>query len=293
MPITWSPPGRSSSSSQAIQASARSSTGTPWRLGVGDAPELLAADALGGEHRRELLVAGAQDVDREAPRRAHHLQRARARLEADEQQAAGRSDSDVTAFVVMPAGPSGPVAVTTVTPVAKWPIVSRYARAGSGCGPVGGVVTVRGVHRCTQRAVLAEVVVVGDRADEPVRAGLPGHLDRLAVSPGCIVSVRAELEVGVLALGDLDGEVVGQAGPPLRTTNFTARPRDEMFCGTIRYSSSVMRRIGRPCAKTSSSPQPRQGEREAAQDGGQEDRARHRLRALFRMICAAHGPPRS
>ena len=33
----------------------------------------------------------------------------------------GSSDSDVTAFVVRPAGPSGPIVVTTVTPVANWP----------------------------------------------------------------------------------------------------------------------------------------------------------------------------
>ena len=37
----------------------------------------------------------------------------------------GSSDSDVTAFVVSPAGPPGPIAVTTVTPVAKRPNVAR------------------------------------------------------------------------------------------------------------------------------------------------------------------------
>ena len=38
----------------------------------------------------------------------------------------GSSESDVTAFAVVPTGsPSGPTEVTTVTPVAKCPIASR------------------------------------------------------------------------------------------------------------------------------------------------------------------------
>jgi hypothetical protein len=37
----------------------------------------------------------------------------------------GSSDSDVTALVVMPAGPSGPAAVTIATPVARRLATSR------------------------------------------------------------------------------------------------------------------------------------------------------------------------
>jgi hypothetical protein len=37
----------------------------------------------------------------------------------------GSSDSDVIAFVVSPAGPSGPRQVTTATPVAKLPMTWR------------------------------------------------------------------------------------------------------------------------------------------------------------------------
>jgi hypothetical protein len=45
----------------------------------------------------------------------------------------GSSDSEVTALVVMPPGPSGPIAVTIATPVGNRPIVSRNARAGPAC----------------------------------------------------------------------------------------------------------------------------------------------------------------
>jgi len=37
----------------------------------------------------------------------------------------GCSESELTAFVVSPAGPSGPRAVTTQTPVARCPMVLR------------------------------------------------------------------------------------------------------------------------------------------------------------------------
>jgi hypothetical protein len=37
----------------------------------------------------------------------------------------GSSDSEVTALVVIPAGPRDPLAVTIATPVAKWPTTSR------------------------------------------------------------------------------------------------------------------------------------------------------------------------
>ena len=37
----------------------------------------------------------------------------------------GSSESEQIAFAVMPAGPSGPLVVTTVTPVAKWLIADR------------------------------------------------------------------------------------------------------------------------------------------------------------------------
>ena len=37
----------------------------------------------------------------------------------------GSSDSEVTAFVVSPAGPAGPFAVTIATPVAKCDTTSR------------------------------------------------------------------------------------------------------------------------------------------------------------------------
>ena len=39
----------------------------------------------------------------------------------------GSSDSDATAFAVAPAGPAGPMAVTTVTPVGKRDMACRSA----------------------------------------------------------------------------------------------------------------------------------------------------------------------
>ena len=124
IPITWSPPGSSSRRSQATHASAVSSTGTPWATRVGHALELLARHALGGEDGRELLVAGARmlTAKRGEPRTTSSVREPRLKQTSS---SSGSSDSDVTAFVVMPAGPSGPVVVTIVTPVAKWPIVSR------------------------------------------------------------------------------------------------------------------------------------------------------------------------
>ena len=37
----------------------------------------------------------------------------------------GSSDTDVTELADIPAGPRGPLAVTTVTPVGRWPSTSR------------------------------------------------------------------------------------------------------------------------------------------------------------------------
>ena len=53
----------------------------------------------------------------------------------------GSSDSEHTALAVMPTGPSGPVAVTTATPVAKWPMMARKRSGSTGCsGMRAGIV---------------------------------------------------------------------------------------------------------------------------------------------------------
>jgi flavin reductase (DIM6/NTAB) family NADH-FMN oxidoreductase RutF len=53
---------------------------------VGHAGELLLLRQLGGEEPRQVLLAGREHVDAEAPGLAHHRQRARAVVEAHEQQ---------------------------------------------------------------------------------------------------------------------------------------------------------------------------------------------------------------
>jgi hypothetical protein len=49
----------------------------------------------------------------------------RDRLSKQTSSSSGSSESDVIAFVVRPAGPSGPLHVTIATPVAKLPMMSR------------------------------------------------------------------------------------------------------------------------------------------------------------------------
>ena len=82
--------------------------------------ELLGGRALGRERAREVLLAGGEDVDGEPPgrRTAGSVREARSKQTSS---STGSSESDATAFVVRPAGPSGPWQVTTVTPVGKWP----------------------------------------------------------------------------------------------------------------------------------------------------------------------------
>ena len=169
----------------------------------------------------------------------------------------GSSESELTALVVSPAGPSAPVAVTIATPVAKLPddvavavaaelppsLHRAQARDSKDAGadqvaavsraiacvpaeatesrPAPASVTTssrRSPRSCycldLQLPVLAEVVVVADRARQPVLAGLED--DRRAL--GAATRPGAACRCAPYSLGSspsarskaCDGEVVGQ-----------------------------------------------------------------------------------
>ena len=86
-------------------------------------------EAAAGEVGRQVLLAGAEHVHRE---RAVRGTDSRVRLDRSKQTriSGGSRDSELTALAVVPTGwPSASTEVTTVTPVAKWPIAWRKSAA--------------------------------------------------------------------------------------------------------------------------------------------------------------------
>src|SRR3954454_5667646 len=121
MPIVWSPAGCIASRSHASQASAPSSTGTPC------ASMWVAASNFSRATRLEANTRATSSW----PARSTLTQKRRASrtagsvrdvLSKQTSSSSGSSDTDVTAFVVRPVGPSRPLQATIATPVAKWPM---------------------------------------------------------------------------------------------------------------------------------------------------------------------------
>ena len=117
-------PGRSSRRSQTSQASASSSTGTPWPVWSRPRRTSRSAGRLEA-NRRESSPWSARRMLTAKRRRSRDDGSVRDVLSKHTSSSSGSSESDVTALVVMPAGPSEPLAVTTATPVGKWPMTSR------------------------------------------------------------------------------------------------------------------------------------------------------------------------
>src|SRR6185437_1905471 len=123
MKIEWSPPGKRSCTSHTNHAAAPASTGSSWP-GSSATPSNLSGDGVANVRaipscpsRRtltanRLLCSSARCVG--------------IRLLTQTSSRIGSSDTDATALAVMPARPSSVTVVTTVTPVAKCAIASRY-----------------------------------------------------------------------------------------------------------------------------------------------------------------------
>ena len=78
--------------------------------GVRDPGELLVLGRLGGEQPRQLLLAGGEHVDAEALRLAHRPAACAPSLSKHTSSSSGSSDSEQTAFAVIPTGPARAVA---------------------------------------------------------------------------------------------------------------------------------------------------------------------------------------
>ena len=101
--------------------------------GVRHAGELLVLGRLDAKRRASVLLAGGEHVDAEALGLAHHPERARAVGRSRRAAAAGRARASRPRWrSSRPARPD-PVAVTTVTPVAKWPMTARKRSGSTGC----------------------------------------------------------------------------------------------------------------------------------------------------------------
>src|SRR5829696_2015161 len=129
-PIVWSPAGCRSRRSQASQASAPSRTGTPWASMWVTASNFSRATRLEAKTRARSSwpARSTLTAKRREPRTADSV---REPLSKATSSSTGSSDSEATAFVVSPAGPSGPLQVTIATPVANCPMTWRK-RSGSG-----------------------------------------------------------------------------------------------------------------------------------------------------------------
>ena len=150
--ISWSPAGWIASTSQTTSPVSRAA---PVRRGRGRRTRPRASGPRRPSWRsgRSGRADGGEDVDRErrSARIGSRVKELRARQAST---SGGRSETEEIAFAVVPTGePSGSRAVTTVTPVAKWPITSRIAgpvrragaprRAGTAPGDQRGDVGVR------------------------------------------------------------------------------------------------------------------------------------------------------
>ncbi len=125
MTISWSPPGRLCSTVHSSVASTPSSRGLPVGPGWCATPSQAAASP----RRAKFAESSCCGADSTFTTNAPWLRIAsRVRLFRSKQtrMSGGSSDSELTALAVVPTGsPSGPTEVTTVTPVAKWPMARR------------------------------------------------------------------------------------------------------------------------------------------------------------------------
>ena len=115
IPIVWSPPGSSSVNEHAIHAAAPSSTGTPCSSTCVTDANFSAGIAFEANTRASSPWSAASTL---TPKRSDDRTAGSVRdpLSKQTSSRSGSRESDVTAFVVSPAGPSGPKVVTTVTP---------------------------------------------------------------------------------------------------------------------------------------------------------------------------------
>src|SRR4051794_4968980 len=140
--MTWSPPSWRSRRSQASPPTAPSSTGTPCATRCVAASNFSAGVRLEANARARSSWSAARTLtaNLRAATTAGSVRESRSKHTS---RRTGSSESDATAFVVRPAGPSGPWQVTTVTPVGKWPMTCRKR---SRSGAMGGGRTVAANH---------------------------------------------------------------------------------------------------------------------------------------------------
>src|SRR5687767_12241405 len=129
--ITWSPPGSSSRTGPATHAPAPSSTGTPACSRHSTSRNFSSCASLPEKRTAVASWSAARTFTASRPcsRTAASVREPRSR---HTNTSIGSSDREVKALVVRPAGPR---VVTTVTPVANWPIAALNA-AGSTPAPV-------------------------------------------------------------------------------------------------------------------------------------------------------------
>ncbi len=126
--ISWSPPGIRCSSAQSRWASAPAKQGLPLGPALCSIPAHASAapDRANAEDRWRSRAPSTLTANPPCARIA-----ASVRLPCAKQtsRSGGSSESEVTAFAVVPTGsPPGPIVVTTVTPVGNAPIAARSAR---------------------------------------------------------------------------------------------------------------------------------------------------------------------
>ncbi len=130
--ITWSPAARTSRSSQATETSESSIAGTPSRSDQETPAHFSATGALVAKER----ATGSWPWWRTlTPKRSAAWTASRVREPRSRQASIsiGSIESEQTALAVAPAGPSGPLAVTIVTPVGRFAIAARkLAESGGG-----------------------------------------------------------------------------------------------------------------------------------------------------------------
>src|SRR5215213_760765 len=319
MPIVWSPPATSSRSSHTNHASAPSSTGTPcatvWvaRANFSSATRFDAKTlATSCWPARSTLTAKRRD--------SRTTGSVRESLSKHTSSSTGSSESDVIAFVVSPAWPLGPLAVTTATPVGNEPIALRKRRAvvtrrrPYPLPPVWKTTARdtlcdrqldrrRAVRSSTrsfallphdQLAVLAQVVVVGDRADHPVLAR-PQRVERerrrLAGLRGARPAELGRRRLAVLLVLPDDLQVVRQA-PDVGRDDPQAAGRDVHVLGDdpelleLHAKRPLVDPHGVVLAACGEA---RGGEREGGEEGGAQGHGR----GHSRMVPARDDPPSS
>ncbi len=274
MPIVWSPPSTSRSSRQPTQASVPSITGRPSWTVCGTPANLASSGALEANRRASSSWPAPSTLTpkRRVPRTTCSV---RAPLSKPTSSSSGSSESDATALAVMPTGPAAPVAVITVTPVAKLPITERkwpgstVLIAPSGCRTCPAPRGCRGCRRaCSRRA----------RTSPRPSPEAPGS-SVLTAATSSLAAQHAEGVPDRAAIDRPEGDPPGLGADPLR-----ARSRSR------RASRSRARRAH---ARAASSAQPAAGRAAAAASATARMsgvRLEHEAGGLFRMLCAAHAP---